>query len=1119
VSDLNARIANLPLEKRKLLEQLLDVGGAASPRQVIARRETSSPAPLSFAQQRLWFLAQFEPGSAIYNTKQAVRLTGTLDADVLRRSLNEIVRRHASLRTTFVESDGQLGQVISPLLDVPLTTVELTETPATERESEAQRLIAEEAQRPFDLARGPVLRTRLLRLSPREHILVLTTHHISADDWSFGIFVRELATLYEAFSTGQPSPLAELPIQYTDFAYWQREHLRGELLAGKLTYWKRQLASPLPVLQLPSDRPRPAIRSYRGATLAFTLPQALVHSLKLLSRREGVTLFMTLLAAFQALLARYTGQADICVGMPIANRNRVEFESLIGLFLNTLVLRTNLEGDPSFSELLRRVREVTLLAYEHQDLPFEKLLEELQPERDLSHTPLFQVLFALQNAPKPSLNIPGLSLKWSSLGVESGASKIDLALLMEETPDGLAGLFEYNTDLFDEATLKRMSVHLQTLLEDAAARPESRLSALQLLPEAERRWLLGDLNNTQAAYPADSCLHELFEAQVARSPDAVALVFETQRLTYDELNGRANKLARYLQALGVGPESVVGVCVERSAEMIVALLGVLKAGGAYLPLDPASPAERLDFMLEDARAAVVLTQQRLADSLPARAARVVCLDTDWAQIAEHSDARVAAGASPDNLAYAIYTSGSTGQPKGVMIAHRGVCNTLRWRQKQFLLNAADRVLQTIPFSFDPSVWQILGTLVSGAQLVLARPGGQQDVAYLLRIMTEQGITVADFAPSMLQALLGERTRESCRQLRHVFCGGEVMPVALRTQFHHSLSANLHNIYGPTEASIDTTCHTCQREDTGSTVAIGRPIANAQVYLLDPHLRPVPLGVPGELYIGGVGLARGYLNQPALTAERFIPHPFGTTPGARLYQTGDIARYSPDGNIEYLYRVDQQVKVRGFRIELGEVEAALKSHASVREVVVSALEDGVRGRRLVAYVVAGRDWPSAAHELRNHLKDKLPAYMTPTAFVLLDALPLMSNGKVDRLALPAPTQPPEAASAALQPPRTQMERTIAALWQEALQVSLVSVHDNFFDLGGHSLLLSQIHARLQKLFGKEIAIADMFQHPTVSSLAQFLGAGQSEQPAFQTSYDRADARRGAGRRLRQIRSRV
>ncbi|HEY0083940.1 MAG TPA: amino acid adenylation domain-containing protein [Pyrinomonadaceae bacterium] len=1114
MSDLAARIANLPLEKRRRLELLLRAADARPQPQGMARRAADGPAPLSFAQQRLWFLNQLEPQSASYNTRQPVRLSGALNVAALRRSLNDIIRRHGSLRTTFTVADGEPVQVIGAAWDITLPVIEVPASPQTE--AEVQRHIVDESLLPFDLKTGPLLRASLLRLSAEEHVLLLTTHHIVADGWSFNVFLQELAALYEAYCVGAPSPLAELPLQYTDFAAWQREYLQGEFLETQLSYWKQQLGGTLPILELPTDRPRPAMRNYRGETEAFALPAALSESLRQMSRREGVTLFMTLLAAFDVLLSRYTGQEDIVVGTPIAGRNRAEIENLIGFFVNTMVLRTQCGDNPTFRELLGRVRETTLSAYSHQDLPFEKLVEELQPERSLSHTPLFQTLFTLQNTPRPSITLPGLRFETSTLGVDIGTGKLDLALLMEETPEGLAGLFEYNTDLFDAATIKRMGGHFQTLLEGIVAHPEWPVAALPLLTKAERRQLVVELNNTQAEYPKDSCVHELFEAQAERSPDLIALVFEDERLTYRELNRRANQLAHHLRSLGLTPESVVGICVERSPEMVLGMLGVLKAGGAYLPLDPGQPAERLDFMLKDAGVEIILTQRQVLEVLPAHEAHLINLDADWGVIAQHDESNPEGAATPDNLAYTIYTSGSTGQPKGVMVAHRGVCNTLTWRQRAFSLTEADRILQTIPFTFDPSVWQIFGTLLSGGRLVLARPGGHREVAYLRGLMAEQHITVADFPPSMLQVMLNELAEEPCRCLRHVFCGGEVLPTELAARFLDTLDATLHNVYGPTEASIDATCHTCRVEDNHRSVLIGRPIANAQVYLLDAHLQPVPPGVPGELYIGGDGLARGYLNRPELTAERFIPNSFIDQPGARLYRTGDIARYLPDGSIEYLGRVDQQVKVRGFRIELGEIEAALGAHPAVRECVVEAREESTGGKQLVAYAVAEQGQTPTSGELRAFLKNKLPDYMIPSVFVPLGELPLMSNGKVDRRALPALAKVEREAEAAYKSPGTEAEHLIAALWQEALGIEKVGVSDNFFDLGGHSLMLIQIHGKLRALFSQEITISEMFQYPTVSSLAQYLSQGQNGQSPFQDSHNRAGARNESARRLRQIR---
>lgn len=1044
--------------------------------------------PLSFAQQRLWFLDRLEPNSPLYNITAAFRLNGPLNIAALEHSLNEMVRRHQILRTTFAKAaDSQPVQVVAPALAIPLEVVELQRLPEPDREPEARRLAAAEARRPFNLARGPLLRACLFRLAPKTHLFQLTMHHIISDGWSMGVFNRELSALYPALAAGRNSSLPPLPVQYADYAIWQREWLRGSTLSTQLAYWQQQLGRDLPVLQLPADRPRPRVQTHNGKRYTFTLPPSLVAALKALCRQENVTMFMALLAAFQALLHRYTGQSKIPTGSPVANRRLPELEDLVGFFVNTLVFCTNCTGNPTFRQLLGRVRETALGAYAHQDLPFEQLVEHLKPERNLSHSPLFQVMFVWQNSPGPPLELPGIRAE--PVKIERGTAKFDLTLFLEESAAGLTAALEYNTGLFEAATITRMAGHFQTLLSGAVAHPGQRLADLPLLTPNERQQLLVTWNSTRRDFAGmqPACLHRLFEAQTRRTPNATALVFEDTRLTYRQLNRRANQLARYLQAKGAGPEMIVGVCMERSAEMVVALLGVLKAGAAYVPLDPDLPPERLAFMLSDTRAALLLTQQRLVNSLPPNRPQPVCLDTDWANIAPYSPENLPVAVSEQNLAYVIYTSGSTGRPKGVLVPHRGIVNRIAWTQDILNLTPADRVLQKTPLSFDVSVWEIFLPLLTGACLVAARPGGHRDSRYLLQTIVEQQITLAHFVPSMLALFLAEPGLEACnRTLKHVWCGGEALSPELREQFFARLDARLYNGYGPTEASVGVTYHKCNRNRKQQAVPIGRPQANNQVYLLDSALQPVPVGVPGELYIGGVSLARGYLGQPGLTAEKFIPHPFSPQPGARLYKTGDIARYRPDGAIEFLGRVDHQVKVRGYRIEPGEIETVLAGHPAVQKAVVIVREDTPGNRRLAAYVVPnGQIGPDPVDKLRRYLLAKLPNYMVPATFSILDTLPLTPSGKVDRRALPAPEPSRPGGQAGYTAPRDRIELALAQIWADLLDVRPVGVHDNFFDLGGHSLLAVRLMARIQQQFGQDLPLATLFQGATIDHLARIL----------------------------------
>ncbi len=1067
-------------QKLELLAYLLEEEGIASPEMAtIFTRESSDNLPLSFAQQRLWFLNQLEPDSPFYNISATLRLNGVLNITALEQSFNEIIQRHEILRTTFNVVDGEAIQVINPQQKLTIKLIDLTALPAQKRNTEAQHLANKEAGQPFDLATGPLVRSTLLRLDEAEHILLFTMHHIISDGWSTDILVREVATLYECYCSGKPSPLPELPIQYADYALWQRKWLQGEVLATQIDYWKQQLKDSLPVLELPTDRPRPHVQSYQGAMQSFQLPKDVTVALKTLSQQEGSTLFMTLLAAFKVILYRYTNTGDIVVGSPIANRDRTELEGLIGFFVNTLVLRTNLSDNPTFRELLGRVREVTLGAYDHQDFPFDLLVEELKPQRDLSHTPLFQVMFVLQNAPMSAVELSGLTLQ--ALQSKTSTAKFDLTLLMEETESGIRGTLEYNTDLFDAATIARMAEHLQTLLTGIVANPDQQIAQLPLLTADEQHQLL-TWNHTQAEYTLNKCIHELFEEQVEKTPDALAVVFADKKLTYQELNIKANQLAHHLQKLGVAPDILVGICVERSLEMVVGLLGILKAGGAYVPLDPAYPSERLAFMLSDAGISLLLTQKHLQDVLPQTSAQTVCLDQDRDTIAQHSNDTPNSTVQPQNLAYVIYTSGSTGQPKGVMIPHHAIYNHMVWMQTEFPITPSDRVLQKTPFSFDASVWEFYAPLLAGGQLILAKPSGHQDSAYLLELIAQQQVSIVQFVPSQLRSLLAEQKLHTCHSLRRVFCGGEALAVDLQESFFSILpNVELCNLYGPTEATIDTTYWRCQPLDEQRVVPIGKAIANAQIYLLDSHLQLVPVGVPGEIYIGGDGLARGYLNQSELTAQKFIVNPFEKAEGSLLYKTGDLARYLPDGNIEFLGRIDNQVKLRGFRIELAEIEAQLSQHPGVRQNVVVVREDFPSQQRLVAYIVSHQQHFPTVTELRGFLKQTLPDYMVPSVFIQLDALPLLPNGKVDHKSLPIPdTNRPELTGDFVAP-RDFIEEKLVQIWGEVLRVENIGIYDNFFELGGDSILSLQAIAKANQA-GLQLTPKQIFEYQTIAELA-------------------------------------
>jgi amino acid adenylation domain-containing protein len=1015
-----------------------------------------------------------------------VRLIGKLEVDELGRAFTEVVRRHESLRTRFEVVEGEPVQIIEAPGPVRLAVTDLSGL-GEAGEAEAKRLAGEEARQAFDLRRGPLLRLRLLRLSEEKHVLLVTMHHIVSDGWSIGLLIREVAVLYESYLRGEEAALPELPVQYGDYAVWQREWLQGGVLEEQLSYWREQLQGAAGVLELPADRPRPAVQGYSGGNVAVELGEELTAGLKALSRREGVTLFMTLLAGFQALLHRYSGQEEIVVGTPVANRRRGELEGLIGFFVNTLALRVRVAGGESFRELLGRVREAAIGGYAHQDVPFERVVEELQPERSLSHTPLFQVMFAMNTGLAEAPQLRGLVAE--VMATSNGTAKFDLTLSLTEENARLVGTMEYSAELFDEKTVRRLLEHYRKLLEGVVAKPEESVSRLPLLNETERQQLLVGWNDTRVEYAESGmCLHELFEQQAARTPAAVALVFEGEELSYRELEKRAEQLAGRLRSLGVGPEQLVGVCMERSVGMVVALLAILKAGGAYVPLDPEYPQERLAFMVQDAGLKLVLTSERQRALVDQWEVPVLSVDGSWD---ETEAAAEKVKAVPENLAYVIYTSGSTGTPKGAMNTHRAILNRLLWSQQQYQLSTSDRVLQKTTFSFDVSVWEFFWPLITGARLVLARPGGHQDPNYLADLIKDQQITTVHFVPSMLQVFLDEEVFERCQSLKRVMCSGEALTPRLTERFFDRLSTDLHNLYGPTEAAVEVTYWTCSPDGQDRTVPLGRPIGNVEIYVLGAGMEPVPVGVLGELYIGGIAVARGYFNRPGLTAEKFIPNPFSDQPGARLYKTGDVARFLPDGNVEFVGRADQQVKIRGYRIELGEIEVALLGHASVGEAAVVARAVAGGDTRLIAYLVAAQGKEYDIDALRSYLRTRLPEYMIPSIFMRLDELPLTQSGKVDRRRLPGPDRSRPDQERGYEAPRNSVEESVAAIWSELLDVEQVGVNDNFFELGGHSLLATQVLSRVREKLGVSIVVRRMFETPTVAAMAQLVARAQAE----------------------------
>jgi len=1039
--------------------------------------------PLSFAQQRLWFLDQLAPGQALYSIPTALRLKGKLNMRALEQSINELIRRHEVLRTTFDSRDGQPVQVIAPTLFLLPQKVDLSHLRPEQQELQAQQLIKTEAQRPFDLARGPLLRILLIIYSDQDHIIVLTMHHIISDGWSVAVMIQEIAALYQAFSAGQASPLPPLSVQYADFAHWQRHWLRGAVLERQLDYWRQKLQGAPTLLQLPTDRPRPPVQTFHGATAHRQLPAKLVTDLKRLSQQEEATLFMTLLAAFQTLLYRLNGQTDICVGTPIANRNRSEIEGLIGFFVNTLVLRNDLSGHPTFRKLLAQAKATALEAYTHQDIPFEMLVEMLQPQRDLSHSPLFQVMLVLQNAPQQSLELPGLTI--TPLVAETGTAKFDLSLIAMEGAEEMQLSLEYNTDLFDASTMERWLDHFQTLLTGLVADPDMRLAEYPLMSADQVHQMIVDWNQTSADFPADRCVHQVFETVVEQYPDQIAVSFGDQQLSYRELNRRANGLANNLRTLGVGPESIVGIFLDRSPNLVISAMAILKAGGAFLPLDPQYPAERLLFMIQDAGIRALISQRGLVDRLPGLEVPTICLDAekgDWGSDRLAQDQNLNNLTTPDNLAYLIYTSGSTGRPKGTALPHRGLCNLALAQQQAFGITQHSRILQFAALSFDAAVWELVMALLNGATLCLAQTEQLSSGQGVIKLLADEKITTVTLPPSMARVMPDHPLPD----LQVMITAGEKCTPDIVARW--ATGRKFFNAYGPTETTVCASMLEVKR-DYPQGPPIGRPIPNFQLYVLDESMNPVPIGANGELYVGGVGLARCYLHRPDLTAEKFVPNPFSAQAGERLYRTGDLVRYLADGNIEFLGRIDHQIKLRGFRIELGEIENVLHDHPSIQDAVVIVREDVPGDPRIAAYLVPK---PGASVEigaLRRYLRERLPDYMVPAHVIALEQLPLTPSGKVDRQALPAPDRTRPDLEIRYQPPRNETEEKLASICAELLHLDKVGVYDNFFDLGGHSLLATQFISRIRTTFQIDIPLRTLFESPTIEKLAEAILSAQ------------------------------
>ena len=1054
------------------LKQVPGVEVAASIRPTLPRPERI---PLSFSQERLWFIDQLE-GSIQYHVPAVLRLKGKLNLRALEASLKAIVNRHEILRTVYLQDEGRSYQVIKPQNGWSASIVD--GKPLSDDVSALRNYLQQIINQPFDLTKDHMMRAHVIVLNEVEHILVVTLHHIASDAWSRSILVSEVAELYHSYCKGLQASLDPLPIQYADFALWQREYLKEEVLERNLAYWSNKLKDTSP-LELPTDYPRPTVLSNQGAALNFGVDKELTEKLRLLSQQEGTTLFMTLVAAFKILLYRYSGQHDVCVGTAVAGRSMREIEQLIGFFINTLALRSDVQDDATFTELLHQVKRTTVDAYEHQELPFEKVVEAVVKQRDLSRSPLTQVQFVFRNTPEvPELRLGDVVMELEEY--EQTVSKLDITFYVTENESGLTCSVEYSTDLYRAETIRKMIDHYKVLLSSIIAHPQNRVSTLPLLTRGEKDELLLEFNNNKAGYPTNKTIIDLFEEQVSKTPQATAVIFEDKPLSYQQLNEQVNQLAHYLRSKGVGEEALVPLCIERSLEMIVGILGILKAGAAYVPIDPEYPQERILYMLEDTGASVVISTQQTREKLQSsQALEIISLDTDWSVISKHPIENIPSSVKPNHLAYVIYTSGSTGKPKGAMNEHRGVVNRLLWAQDYFGLTPEDSILQKTSFSFDVSVWELLWPLLAGAKFVFARPGGHKDNSYLKSVIESGNITMLHFVPSMLGAFLPELETGDCKGLRKVLCSGEALKPSQVRLFKEKLpGAELHNLYGPTEAAIDVTFWSVPKDREVNVVPIGRPVSNTEIYILDKHQSPVPIGVAGELYIGGIQVGRGYLNRPDLTREKFIPDFWNRHPDRRLYRTGDLARWMADGNIEYLGRIDEQVKIRGFRIELGEVEAVLQESGLVDQSIVVAKEDKTGNKRLIGYVVSPGKF--SRQDIVSYLKGKLPEYMVPSIWLELTSMPLTSSGKIDRRALPDPDVN-ELSDQTFEAPRNEIEQKLVAIWRELLGIDTVSIHDNFFELGGDSILTMQVAGQLKRS-GFDIHPKDIFIYQTIAGLS-------------------------------------
>jgi amino acid adenylation domain-containing protein len=1100
-------------------------GGVPSQRQkrdlvaaLLRRRaaEARSSHSLSYGQQALWFVHQSARLSAAYNAAFAARVTNAVDEDALRTAFQSLLARHASLRSTFATRGGNVLQLIHPEQKVDFKRNDLPNSAA----GELRDAVVREYRLQFDLERGPLMRVNLITRSPHEHVLLVTVHHIVCDAWSLWVIIDEVRSLYTSALAGNTAILPRPEREYSDFVDWQAGFLNSPSGKRSRDYWRKHLAGAR-VLMLPTDRPRPAVRTWLGDSHSFEVPPDLIECLRGVAENHGATLYMLFLAAFQVLLHRYSHQEEFTIGTLTTGRTRPEFSQVVGYFVNPVVIRANLRDNPRFSDLLSQVREIVLGALEHQDYPFPLVVEQFSPRHDPGVTPLMRVLFVYQkrqtSTVSESINsslAPGgssVELKFEPFEIPQMEGQFDLTL---EVIDGAKSVLKYDTSLFDKETIVRMAAHLDVLLRAIVTAPKQKVSDFPLLTRPEWDQTIRKWNLTQADYSLDLCLHEQIERQVERTPDAIAVRCEERQLTYRSLNNAANNFARRLRELDVGPDKVVGVCLDRSIELVVALLATLKAGGAYLPLDSSYPGERLNFMATDARILVLLTGKNSCPAELRGLSGCTHVEFNLATISNRCEPNAQDQASPENLAYVIYTSGSTGAPKGTMNTHRGICNRLIWMQREYRLSTNDRVLQKTPFTFDVSVWEFFWPLMNGATIVMAKPNGHRDNVYLADLIRSEGITVLHFVPSMLRVFLEHPGIEKCRSIQQIFCSGEALPVEVQDRCHARLPAKLHNLYGPTEAAVDVTYWPCERQSARPTVPIGRPISNTQIFILDRHLKPVPVGVSGELLIGGTNLARGYLNRADLTAERFIPNPFGDEPGTRLYRTGDLARFLAGGTIVYVGRTDDQVKVRGFRIELPEIERAMLKHPNVHAASVVTHEHVPNERELLAYFIPFQTPAPTTTDLRQFLLSRVPEYMVPQAFIEVGAFPLTSTGKVDKKQLPLPKQGRPKMDSVFTEPKTDTETGIAAVWKDVLRIENVGIHDNFFDLGGTSLRMTQVIGLLEERFGYRVSMVEAFQYPTIHRLAAHLADGGAE--SSQSSQLHEEVRTDRTLRIQEIR---